>query len=356
MITLGISFYVLLAISYLVDIYRGQIKQGNDVIGFCLYIIFFPKLIFGPLMRYVEFEQQVYGRKYSLRLFSTGVCRLVKGMAKKWIIADTIGLVANQAFAMNNETILPFPLAWLGIISYGLQFYFDFSGYCDMSIGMGYMLGFKLPENFNYPYITKSVREFWRRWHITLADWFKEYVYIPLGGSVVKNKDILIRNVFLIFILLGIWHGLNSTFIVWAIYNFLFTLMEILVEWDKRNIADFYRHIYFFIFVVLSGILFRSESLLLAGRYFVGLIGVGGFDMHYAVQFISAYGIYYIIALLFCLPISRRMNTLLINNVFKSWYTNFVMIIYPVCMLVLFVIALSYLMIGTKISFVYFSF
>lgn len=354
LITLGISFYVLLAISYLLDIYKGKIKSRSNFLVFCLYITFFPKVIYGPLIEYIDFEQQFYNRKTSIRLFSTGVCRLVKGMAKKWIIADTLAIVTNQAFSLNNEQILPLSLAWLGIVSYGLQFYFDFSGLCDMAIGVGYILGFKLPENFNYPFAAKSLQEFWQCWHITLVNWFKKNIYFSLGGSKVKNKDFLVRNLFIVFVLLGLWHGLNSIFIVWAIYNFVFTLIEILFEWEKKDIPDIYRRLFLFLFLIGSGVLFESPSLLAAKQYFAGLAGCGGIDMQYAIRFLNQYLIYYIIAGIFCLPVSRRMNTLLVNNIFKDWYSKLLMSIYPLGMLLLFIAAVSYLLIKSEMPSMYF--
>jgi D-alanyl-lipoteichoic acid acyltransferase DltB (MBOAT superfamily) len=352
---LGISFYTFQAISYVVDVYRKDAAVQKNPLYLGMYIALFPQLISGPIVRYTLMQQQISNRKETLRMFSVGFCRFIKGLGKKLFIANNMAIVADRIFAMNMEGPMPMSLAFLGSVSYSLQIFFDFASYSDMAIGLSYMLGFKVPENFNYPYISRSVTEFWRRWHITLGDWFKNYVYFPLGGSRVKNTDRLIRNLLIVWLLTGVWHGANWTFIIWGLFNFLCIAIEKLFGWtEKKNIVVI-QHIYMFFVIIFSWTLFRVESLTLAGRYFQSMFGAAGFWSDYTWMFLREYSVYYVLSFIFCIPISRRLNTMLVQKTYKNW-GMIAMGLYPIFMLIIFIISLSFLIKGTYSPFIYFKF
>ena len=352
---LGLSFYTLQAISYVVDVYRKDAAVQKNPLYLGMYIALFPQFISGPIVRYTLMEQQISNREGTLRMFSVGLCRFVKGLGKKVFIANHMAIVTDHIFAMNSEGLMPMSLAFLGSISYSLQIFFDFAAYSDMAIGLSYMLGFKVPENFNYPYISRSVTEFWRRWHITLGDWFKNYVYFPLGGSRVKNTDRLILNLLIVWILTGVWHGANWTFIIWGLFNFLCIAIEKLFGWtEKKNIAAI-QHIYMFFVIVISWTLFRVESLTLAGRYFQSMFGAAGFWSDYTWMFLREYSVYYVLSFIFCMPISRRLNTMLVQKTYKKWGI-IAMGFYPIFMLIIFIISLSFLIKEAENPFIYFKF
>ena len=208
---IGISFFTFQAISYIIDVYRKNGKVQKKFMNLGLYISFFPQLIAGPIVRYETVAYDIENRKESFEQISQGVCRFIVGLAKKVIISNNLATVADMAFSQDNLSV---GFAWIGAIAYTFQIFFDFSGYSDMAIGLGRMFGFQFLENFNYPYISKSVSEFWRRWHISLTTWFKDYIYFPLGGSRVKSKFRLFFNMFVVWFLTGVWHGANWTFIL----------------------------------------------------------------------------------------------------------------------------------------------
>lgn len=264
---IGISFFTFHAMSYVIDIYRGDALPQKNLFHVALYLSFFPKLTQGPITKYKTFEPQILKRKESLRKFSSGACFLIVGLGKKILLANNIAIVANRIFTLNGMGGNPVSLAWLGAIAYTFQIYFDFSGYSDMAIGLGLMFGFKLEQNFNYPYISKSIREFWRRWHISLGMWFCDYVYIPLGGSRVPNRDLLIRNLAVVWILTGVWHGANWTFLIWGILNFLCIAIERMLEFGRLRIPNVVRHLYALFVIIIGWVIFRSDSLLSAGQY-----------------------------------------------------------------------------------------
>lgn len=214
---IGISFYTFQAISYVVDVYRGKGKVQTNFLNVGLYISLFPQLIAGPIVRYETIEKEIENRKETINDFCLGVTRFIIGLGKKVLLANNFAIVADAVFAgvKSGSTTNSFLFLWLGAISYTLQIFFDFAGYSDMAIGLGRMFGFHFMENFKYPYISKSISEFWRRWHISLQTWFRDYIYIPLGGSRVNSKARLVFNIFVVWLLTGIWHGANWTFIVW---------------------------------------------------------------------------------------------------------------------------------------------
>lgn len=221
---LGISFFTFQAISYIMDIYRGQVKAQKNLINFSMYKALFPQLIAGPIVRYRDVATQVDSRELSWDKISEGVRRFIIGLGKKVLIANTVALTADQIFALPANELIP-ALAWLGMLCYVLQIYFDFSGYSDMAIGLGKMFGFDFLENFNYPYISRSIKEFWRRWHISLSTWFRDYLYFPLGGNR-KGEFRTYFNLLTVFFLCGLWHGATWTFVLWGLWQGAFLLLE----------------------------------------------------------------------------------------------------------------------------------
>ena len=248
---IGISFYTFQALSYVIDVYRGKIQSQKSPILFALYISMFPQLVAGPIVNYADIESQLADRRVTLRIFSEGLHRFLCGLAKKVLLANNIGLLWSQVKAMPGTEISVL-MAWGGIMAFTLQIYFDFSGYSDMAIGLGKMFGFRFKENFKYPYISQSISEFWRRWHISLGSWFKEYVYIPLGGSRA-GKWKLIRNLFIVWFLTGLWHGASWNFVLWGLYFGTLLLIEKLflqnriARWPKA-----FRYIYSLLFVMIG--------------------------------------------------------------------------------------------------------
>lgn len=268
---IGISFFTFQLMSYVFDIYYGKAKAQKNVLDVALYVALFPQLIAGPIVRYESIEQEIHGRVENSRDFTQGMLRFAYGLAKKVLISNYLGLIADRIFAMDSRAVAT---AWLGIICYTLQIYFDFSGYSDMAIGLGKVFGFHFPENFNYPYIAKSITEFWRRWHISLSTWFRDYVYIPMGGNRVK-KSRWIFNMLTVWFLTGIWHGANWTFLAWGLFYFVILLLEKLTGIDKQKKSVILARIYTLFVVMIAWILFRSDSLSLAGVYIGNLFGIG---------------------------------------------------------------------------------
>lgn len=264
---IGISFYTFQSMSYVIDVYTKKCEYQKDFLNFALYVSFFPQLIAGPIVKYNEINEQINDRNEDYELFFFGFIRFVKGLSKKVLIANVVAQCADKIFALEIDK-LGFSLSWLGIICYTLQIYFDFSGYSDMAIGLGNMFGFKFKENFDHPYMSLSIQEFWRRWHISLSSWFKEYVYIPLGGNRKGNKRTYL-NLFIVFLLTGIWHGANLTFIVWGIYFGIFLIIERLFLGNvlKNNKYKFINWIYTILVVVVGWVFFRSDNILLAFTY-----------------------------------------------------------------------------------------
>ena len=258
---IGISFYTFQALSYVVDVYREHNKAQKNIINLALYISFFPQLIAGPIVKYHDIDSQITNRTESLENISYGIKRFIYGLSKKVILANM--------FALSCDEILKQPvgdigtaLAWVAALLYTLQIYYDFSGYSDMAIGLGHMFGFKFLENFNYPYISKSVQDFWRRWHISLSTWFKEYLYIPLGGNR-RGKYFTYLNLLIVFFATGLWHGASFNFILWGLWHGLFLVIEriFLGKLLEKNKLKFLNHIYVILVFVLGWVLFRANNL-----------------------------------------------------------------------------------------------
>lgn len=265
---IGISFFTFQAISYLVDIYRGQATVQKHPVNLALYISLFPQLIAGPIVRYKDVEREIIGRITRIEDLKSGTLRFVSGLGKKVLIANSMGVVADQVFTLPIENVST-GLAWIGIVAYTLQIYFDFSGYSDMAIGLGRIFGFHFLENFNYPYISQSIQEFWRRWHISLSSWFRDYLYIPLGGNRAGTWRTYF-NLLLVFFLCGLWHGASWTFVIWGLYHGLFLVVERLgLIQLLKTIPVFFRHVYTMLVVMVGWVFFRAETLDQALAYVV---------------------------------------------------------------------------------------
>lgn len=256
---IGISFFTFQALSYVVDVYRGEVRAERKPARLAVYISLFPQLIAGPIVRYTTIASELKARSVTAEDFAEGIKRFIIGLSKKMLIANSVALTADQVFSLPSEQ-LTFSLAWLGIICYSLQLYFDFSGYSDMAIGLGRIFGFHFLENFNYPYVAQSVREFWRRWHISLSTWFRDYLYIPLGGSR-GSRFTLYRNLIVVYFLTGLWHGANWTFIAWGMFHGLFLILERmgLDRW-LSNQWRWVRHMYLLLIVMIGWVFFRAET------------------------------------------------------------------------------------------------
>lgn len=255
---IGISFFTFQIMSYVVDVYRREVKEQRNIWNLTLYISLFPQLIAGPIVRYIDVENQINNREVNLESFYLGIKRFMVGFSKKVLIADQLSPLVNNAFSNPQASIY---LNWIGIISYTLQIYFDFSGYSDMAIGMGRMFGFDFLENFNYPYISKSIKEFWRRWHISLSTWFRDYVYIPLGG----NRGGKVRqylNLLIVFFLTGLWHGASYNFIFWGLYYGFFLILERRgFGYKLEKLSPVIQHVYTIFIVMIGWVFFRADTL-----------------------------------------------------------------------------------------------
>ncbi|WP_131782171.1 MBOAT family O-acyltransferase [Legionella gresilensis] len=262
----GISFFTFHAISYIVDVYRGQGYVLRNPLNMGLYISFFPQLVAGPIIRYHDIAKQLLNRTNSIARFSSGIERFVFGLGKKILIANTLGQIADQAFNTPNSS-LSTSIAWFGLICYTLQIYFDFSGYSDMAVGLARLFGFELTENFNYPYISRSVREFWRRWHLSLSTWFRDYLYIPLGGN--RGSWWRVRfNLFTVFFLCGLWHGASWNFVIWGMFHGILLVIERGGFGKKIDNAPAYMgHIYTLLMVMIGWVFFRADTLIYALVY-----------------------------------------------------------------------------------------
>jgi alginate O-acetyltransferase complex protein AlgI len=259
---IGISFFTFQAMSYVAEVYRGQVKAAKNFFRVLLYISLFPQLIAGPIVRYRDVEEAIDHRHTTVNGAARGLRRFLFGLGRKCLIANTLGVFVDAVFAMDASK-LSLPAAWLGAIFYTLQIYFDFSGYSDMAIGLGQLFGFRFPENFDDPYASGSIREFWRKWHISLTSWFRENLYFPLGGNR-KGKARTHLNRFLVFLFTGLWHGANWTFVVWGLYHWLFMTLETIFPKMTKKMGPL-RYVYTMLVVVIGFVIFRADSLQQAG-------------------------------------------------------------------------------------------
>ena len=301
---LGISFFTFQAMSYVIDVYRKDAKVQKNIFDLSLYISLFPQLVAGPIVRYQTVADQIEEREHNIIKFGDGVRRFIIGLGKKVLLSNSLGMLADSVFGMQTYQ-LAVVSTWLGILAYSLQIFFDFSGYSDMAIGLGKMFGFEFLENFNYPYISQSASEFWRRWHISLGSWFRDYVYFPLGGSRRGNVRTYI-NLFIVWFLTGFWHGASWTFIAWGLYFGLLIGMEKSYLGKLLNkVPRFVRHIYLLLVVMIGWVFFRADSFSYSIEFIKNMFFMGTnviFD-GVAASYINDYWFVLVLSMIFCMPI-----------------------------------------------------
>lgn len=345
---IGISFYTFQTMSYPIDIYRNDAKVQKNYISFGTFVALFPQLIAGPIVRYKDIADQLDFHAGSIEQFTSGVRRFTVGLGKKVLIANNIGMLWD-IYSAQSTTELTVLGAWLGILAFSLQIYFDFSGYSDMAIGLGRMLGFEFLENFNYPYISKSVTEFWRRWHISLGTWFRDYVYIPLGGnrcSIARN----FLNILIVWALTGFWHGANWTFLCWGLYYAIFLMVEkaFLLKYLKK--VPVIATIYAIVVAVCGWVLFDLPTIGQAFGYYGAMFGTSGAGLFNAADlfYLKNFAVMFIIAILAAMPLGKMVYERL-NNKVKAVLT-------PIMILFVLVVSTAYLVDATYNPFLYFRF
>ena len=349
---IGISFYTFQIISYVVDVYRGKVKAQKSFLKLATYVSLFPQLIAGPIVRYETIEKELDSRTSNFENFAYGVRRFVIGLGKKVLIANMLGELCDVFSTTNEKSILFY---WIFAISYSLQIYFDFSAYSDMAIGLGRMFGFHFLENFNYPYISKSITEFWRRWHMSLSSWFRDYVYIPLGGNR-KETIILVRNIFIVWALTGIWHGANWTFVIWGLmFGIMIIIEKLFLTKHLEKMPSILQRIYVLFTVMISFIIFNANSIGEAWNNIIGLFGANGESL------INASTIYYLKSYLVVLVIAIIGSTPLLKNIIEKLKTKtnankIINLLEPIAMASILIIVTAYLVDNSYNPFLYFRF
>ena len=349
---IGISFYTFQIISYVVDVYRGKVKAQKSFLKLATYVSLFPQLIAGPIVRYETIEKELDNRTSNFENFAYGVRRFVIGLGKKVLIANMLGELCDVFSTTNEKSVLFY---WIFAISYSLQIYFDFSAYSDMAIGLGRMFGFHFLENFNYPYISKSITEFWRRWHMSLSSWFRDYVYIPLGGNR-KGTIILVRNIFIVWALTGIWHGANWTFVIWGLmFGIMLIIEKLFLTKHLEKMPSILQRIYVLFTVMISFIIFNANSIGEAWNNIIGLFGANGESL------INASTVYYLKSYLVVLVIAIIGSTPLLKNIIEKLKTKtnankIINLLEPIAMASILIIVTAYLVDNSYNPFLYFRF
>lgn len=345
---IGISFYIFQMLSYLIDVYKKEAKVQKNILKLAMYISLFPQLIAGPIVRYTTIEEQIEKRNYTFEKFSLGVRRFIIGLGKKVLIADVLGELNTIIFGGNEISVLHY---WLYAISGMLQIYFDFSGYSDMAIGLGKMLGFDFFENFNYPYIATSITDFWRRWHISLSTWFRDYVYIPLGGNKV-SKIKWLKNILIVWILTGLWHGAAWNFVIWGLYFGILLIVEkVFLEKYLKRIPKNLARIYTLLIVMISFIIFNGDSVTDILQNIGGLFGINN------ISLISKESIYYFKSYFIIIIISIIGSTPILKSIISTKKSNKIInCIEPVALLLILIISTSYIIDSSFSPFLYFRF
>lgn len=348
---IGISFYTFQILSYTIDVYRGDVSAQRNIIDFSAYVALFPQLIAGPIVRYSDVATQLKTRTHSTELISKGIQRFLIGLGKKVFIANALGELTSKFRASNDLSVLFY---WIYAIAFMLQIYFDFSGYSDMAIGLGKIFGFRFIENFNYPYISKSITEFWRRWHISLGSWFRDYVYIPLGGNR-NGTTKQIFNIFVVWMLTGLWHGADWNFVLWGtLYAILLTAEKLgFKKWLDKH--DFFGHIYVLFTVLLGFVLFNASSISEAINDIKGMFSFVSLPLvsAEAIYYLRSYGVIIIIAIIGATPFPKQFVSML--NKKKSLATV-LSIIEPVALMSILLVVTAYLVDGSFNPFLYFRF
>lgn len=351
---IGISFYTFQAMSYVLDVYRNKVKLQKNFLTLLLYVSLFPQLVAGPIVRYETIEDELNNRKETFNDISEGIKRFILGLAKKVIIANQMGLLADTIFGLNE---LSTPVAILGGIAYMFQIYFDFSAYSDMAIGLGRIFGFKFLENFNFPYISKSITEFWRRWHISLSTWFRDYIYIPLGGNRKGIKRQII-NMLIVWLLTGFWHGAEWNFVLWGLYYFIFLVLEkFVLNKFLDKLPNFLRHVYAIVIIYFGWIIFRCDSMELLKHYFNALFSFNFSAMSFneILIYLESYYVYFILAIIFSTPVYYKLVEK-ISSVKNKKLKLVLNIIHYLGLIVIFIITIMFLAYSSYNPFIYFRF
>ena len=350
---IGISFYLFQLLSYTVDVYRGTVPAQKNIINFGTYIALFPQLIAGPIVRYSDIAGQLQHRTHSFEKCAYGIRRFLFGLSKKVLLANALGELCDIFRASDDKSLLFY---WLYAISFTLHIYFDFSGYSDMAIGLGKIFGFDFIENFNYPYISKSITEFWRRWHMSLGSWFRDYVYIPLGGNRV-SKPRWFFNILVVWMLTGFWHGASWNFIFWGLLYAAFLILEKLFLGKYLERSRIWRHIYVMLVVILGFVLFNATNISEAGTYIASMFGLGGVPLLSAefTHYLYSYGLILVLAIIGSTPLPKLLFTK-IASVKNKAVTYTLDIGEILLMLVLLLLVTAYLVDGSFNPFLYFRF
>ena len=340
--------------SYVIDVYRNKVKLQKNFLTLLLYVSLFPQLVAGPIVRYETIEDELNNRKETFNDISEGIKRFILGLAKKVIIANQMGLLADTIFGLNE---LSTPVAILGGIAYMFQIYFDFSAYSDMAIGLGRIFGFKFLENFNFPYISKSITEFWRRWHISLSTWFRDYIYIPLGGNRKGIKRQII-NMLIVWLLTGFWHGAEWNFVLWGLYYFIFLVLEkFVLNKFLDKLPNVLKHVYAIVVIYFGWILFRCDSMELLKHYFNALFSFNFSAMSFneILIYLESYYVYFILAIIFSTPVYYKLVEK-ISSVKNKKLKLVLDIIHYLGLIVIFIITIMFLAYSSYNPFIYFRF
>jgi alginate O-acetyltransferase complex protein AlgI len=355
---IGISFYTFQTLSYVIDVYRGDVKASRNIISFAAFVTMFQQLIAGPIVRYIDIEAQLRNKDLSVKNFTSGIERFVLGLAKKTLIANSCAYIADNIFAQPIHDISSVT-AWAGIVAYAFQIYFDFSGYSDMAIGLGRMFGFDFLENFNFPYISRSIREFWRRWHISLSTWFRDYLYIPLGGSKGSNGRTYL-NLIIVFFVTGLWHGASWSFIVWGLFHGVFLIIERL-GFNKvlERIWKPLQHGYALLVILVGWVFFRAENIELAFQYIGKMFSFSAGEPA-RESYISFYNfnwemwIIFAAATLWSTPVALYVKNKMVHAGYIREESR--SLLFRPFLLVLFIVCVAYIAAGAYSPFIYFRF
>lgn len=342
----GISFYTFQSLSYTMDVYRGSVPPQKNLLSFGAYVSMFPQLIAGPIVRYADIDRELEERTHSWEGFSLGMGRFLVGLGKKVILADNFALLMKLFRESDEKSVLFY---WLYAVAFTLNIYFDFSGYSDMAIGLGRMFGFHFPENFNYPYLSKSITEFWRRWHMTLGSWFRDYVYIPMGGNRV-SRGRWVWNILTVWMLTGLWHGAAWNFVLWGLFFGIFLMIE---KWlpGLQKLPNALRHGYVMLAVIFSFVLFNANSLSQAAGDMAGMLGLGGLPLISApaVYYLKSYGLLFLLGILGATPVVKTLAR-------KAADTKAACVLEPLVLAALLLVCTAYLVDGSFSPFLYFRF
>ena len=342
----GISFYTFQSLSYTIDVYRGSVPPQKNLLSFGAYVSMFPQLIAGPIVRYADIDRELEERTHSWEGFSLGMGRFLVGLGKKVILADNFALLMKLFRESDEKSVLFY---WLYAVAFTLNIYFDFSGYSDMAIGLGRMFGFHFPENFNYPYLSKSITEFWRRWHTTLGSWFRDYVYIPMGGNRVRRGR-WVWNILTVWMLTGLWHGAAWNFVLWGLFFGIFLMIEKWVP-GLQKLPNALRHGYVMLAVIFSFVLFNANSLSQAAGDMAGMLGLGGLPLISApaVYYLKSYGLLFLLGILGATPVVKTLAR-------KAADTKAACVLEPLVLAALLLVCTAYLVDGSFSPFLYFRF